>query len=153
MRHQFDQVDRQIMQILQKNARTSLKDIAAQIFLSSPATSARIEKLEREGYILGYHTVVNSAKLGNRIKAFVSVEVLPEKREEFLAFARECLNIIECSCMRRENQMLLEVMYANLRDLEDFVAKVKTYGRTQSQIVYSTAIEHREVSTLLCEPA
>lgn len=153
MRHQLDQIDRKIMQILQENARTSLKDIAAQIFLSSPATSARIEKLEREGYILGYHTVVNSAKLGKRIKAFVSVDVIPEKREEFLDFARECLNVIECSCMRRENQLLLEVVYSDMKDLEQFVSQVKTYGRTQSQVVYSTAIEHREVSTLLCEPA
>ena len=56
MRQQLDSVDRKILHILQENARTSLKDIAAQEFLSSPATSARIDKLERQGYILGYHT-------------------------------------------------------------------------------------------------
>ena len=42
----LDNIDRKIIQILQKNARTPLKEIAAQVFLSSPSVSARIEKLE-----------------------------------------------------------------------------------------------------------
>lgn len=41
--------------MLQNNARIPLKEIAAQVFLSSPAVSARIERLEKKGYILGYH--------------------------------------------------------------------------------------------------
>ena len=45
----LDKVDKKIIQILQKNARTPLKEIAAQVFLSSPSVSARIEKLEHEG--------------------------------------------------------------------------------------------------------
>lgn len=49
----LDKVDKKIIQILQKNARTPLKEIAAQVFLSSPSVSARIEKLEHEGVITG----------------------------------------------------------------------------------------------------
>lgn len=41
----LDKVDKKIIQILQKNARTPLKEIAAQVFLSSPSVSARIENL------------------------------------------------------------------------------------------------------------
>ena len=48
----LDNIDRKIIQILQKNARTPLKEIAAQVFLSSPSVSARIEKLEEEGVSL-----------------------------------------------------------------------------------------------------
>ena len=42
----MDNIDRKILTILQQNARTPLKVIAEQVFLSSPAVSARIERLE-----------------------------------------------------------------------------------------------------------
>lgn len=47
----MDTIDRKILTILQQNARTPLKVIAEQVFLSSPAVSARIERLESAGYI------------------------------------------------------------------------------------------------------
>ena len=50
MKRKLDFIDHQIISLLQQNARMSLKDLASQIYLSSPATSARLEKLEREGY-------------------------------------------------------------------------------------------------------
>ena len=45
----MDNIDRRILTILQENARTPLKAIAEQVFLSSPAVSARIERLEQAG--------------------------------------------------------------------------------------------------------
>ena len=45
----LDDIDRKILKILQENARTSLKTIAEKTFLSSPAVSARIEKMEKAG--------------------------------------------------------------------------------------------------------
>lgn len=153
MKQQLDSVDRKILHILQKNARTSLKDIASQVYLSSPATSARIDKLEREGYILGYHMCVNKEKLGNRIRAFVNVEILPGKREAFLELARGCNNVIECSCITGDDAMLLEVAYSSTRELESFVSQARRFGKTQTQIVFSTVIEHREISPLIGETA
>ena len=63
----MDDIDRKILRLLQDNARISLKTIAENTFLSSPAVSARIEKLEKDGIISGYHAQVNPMKLGYRI--------------------------------------------------------------------------------------
>ena len=49
----MDDIDRKILKLLQDNARISLKTMAENTFLSSPAVSARIEKLERDGVIAG----------------------------------------------------------------------------------------------------
>ena len=49
----MDEIDRKILKLLQDNARVSLKTIAEHTFLSSPAVSARIERLEKEGIITG----------------------------------------------------------------------------------------------------
>ena len=55
----MDLIDRKILNILQENARTPLKTIAEQVFLSSPAVSARIERLEAAGLISGYQRANN----------------------------------------------------------------------------------------------
>lgn len=60
----MDNIDRKILTILQQNARTPLKVIAEQVFLSSPAVSARIERLEAAGYILGYQAQLSCAAMG-----------------------------------------------------------------------------------------
>ena len=46
MRHELDHIDAKILNLLRENARMPLKEIAEHVFLSSPAVSARIERLE-----------------------------------------------------------------------------------------------------------
>ena len=53
--NELDHIDREILKMLQENARMSLKDIAKQVFLSSPAVSVRIDNLVESGYIEGFH--------------------------------------------------------------------------------------------------
>ena len=59
----LDSVDLKILELLQWNARMTLKEISETVYLTSPAVSARIEKLERCGIIEGYHAKVNTAAL------------------------------------------------------------------------------------------
>ena len=59
----MDLVDKKIVELLQNNARMTLKEISAQVYLTSPAVSARIDKMEREGIIEGYHAKINQKAL------------------------------------------------------------------------------------------
>ena len=72
---ELDHVDREILRMLQENARMSLKDIAEAVFLSSPAVSVRIDNMIEAGYIEGFHATVNPVKMGYHIKAFINLEV------------------------------------------------------------------------------
>ena len=55
MKKSLDAIDEKIVELLQDNARIAIKEIAAQVFLSSPAVTARMERLETRGIIKGYH--------------------------------------------------------------------------------------------------
>ena len=68
----MDDNDIKLISLLQDNARNTLKKLSEQIFLSSPAVAARIEKLQRDGIITGYHADVNYEKLGYHIIAFIN---------------------------------------------------------------------------------
>ena len=105
----MDDIDRKILKLLQDNARVSLKTIAENTFLSSPAVSARIEKLEKDGVIAGYHAQVDPMKLGYHIIAFINLDVTPEDKPKFYAYAESIPNVLECNCVTGEYSMLLKV--------------------------------------------
>lgn len=107
----LDKIDRRIMEILQQDARTPIKDIAKEVFLTSPAVSARINRLVEEGYIVGFHAEINPKKLGYHIKAFINLEVQPEDKSEFYPYIEKCPNVIECNCVTGDYSMILEVQF------------------------------------------
>lgn len=139
----MDDIDRKILTLLQKNARISLKTIAEQTYLSSPAVSARIEKLEKEGVIAGYHAQLDPVKLGYHIIAFINLNVLPEDKPKFYAFAENVPNVLECSCVTGEYSMLMKVAFASTMELDAFIGQIQQFGKTSTQIVFSTHVGPR----------
>ena len=143
MKTSLDAIDEKIIELLQENARISIKDIAAQVFLSSPAVTARIERLEKNGFVLGYHAQVNAEALGYQIKAFIHLDLEPVQKEEFYPFIATIPNVIECNCVTGEYAMLIEVAFSNTTELDVFINNLQHFGKTKTQIVFSTAVEHR----------
>lgn len=141
----MDDIDRKILRLLQENARISLKSIAENTFLSSPAVSARIEKMEKEGAIVGYHALIDPMKLGYHILAFINLNVLPEDKPRFYAYAESVSNVLECSCVTGEYSMLLKVAFQSTVELDIFVGQLQKFGKTCTQIVFSTHVGPRGV--------
>lgn len=70
----MDAVDEQILDILTKNARTPVSEIARAVKLSSAPVSRRIERLERDGIIHGYVAVVDRHRIG-QLEAFTEIRL------------------------------------------------------------------------------
>ena len=139
----MDNIDRKILTILQQNARTPLKVIAEQVFLSSPAVSARIERLEAAGYILGYQAQLSCAAMGYQIKAFINLEIEPSQKPEFYPYIEGCPNVMECDCVTGDYSMFIKVCFHTTQELDQFINQLHRFGRTRTQIVFSTPVEHR----------
>lgn len=141
----MDSIDKKIIQLLGDNARTSLKEIAAETFLSSPAVSTRIARLENEGIITGYSAQINLHKLGYHITAFINLELSPKQKPTFYPFVKACPNILECNCVTGEYSMLLKVAFPSTVELDGFIGELQQFGKTYTQIVFSTSIEPRGI--------
>ncbi|MGN0775859.1 MAG: Lrp/AsnC family transcriptional regulator [Candidatus Ventricola sp.] len=141
----MDNIDRKILTLLQENARTPLKVIAEQVFLSSPAVSARIERLEAAGLITGYQAQLSAAAMGYQIKAFISLEIEPKQKPEFYPYVEKCPNVMECNCVTGDYSMLLKVCFHTTQELDQFINQLDQFGRTRTQIVFSTPVEHRGI--------
>ena len=142
----MDNIDKQILSMLQQNARTPLKVLAEKVFLSSPAVSARIKQLENDGVITGYRAEMNPAKLGCFITAFINIAMDGSRKEEFYEFADKCPNVTECNFITGDYSMLLKVAFPTTFELDVFVGELQKFGKTQTTIVFSTPIKPRGIS-------
>ena len=141
----MDNIDLKIISILQKEARIPLKALAERVFLSSPATAARIDRLEKEGIISGYHASVNLKKLGFPIIAFINLELRPDQKPEFYPFICSHPNVLECSCVTGHFAMHIKVAFDTTENLDQFIGILQKYGSTETQIAFSTPQEPRGV--------
>ena len=140
----IDDTDRQILSLLKYNARIPAKRIAEKTFLSPTAIATRIERLEEEGYITGYHAHLNPELLGFQVKAFINLEVDPVRKKEFYPYIQSQLNVVECNCVTGDFSMLVEVLFPTTSDLDVFINELQHFGRTKTLIVFSTSVEHRD---------
>ena len=141
----LDIIDIKIINFLQKNARMQIKDIAKEVYLSSPAVSTRIERLEKAGIIKGYHASIDMVKMGYYIKAFIDVVIPPDKKAEFYKYIEKVKNVIECNFVTGEFSMHLKTVFHTTQDLDEFVMQLQNFGPTRTQIVFSTNVEPRGV--------
>jgi Lrp/AsnC family leucine-responsive transcriptional regulator len=66
----LDRIDRDLVQLLRQNARSTFAELGARVHLSAPAVKRRLDRLEQSGVITGYTALVDHAKLGRPLQAF-----------------------------------------------------------------------------------
>ena len=142
----MDAADRAILKALVKNARTPMKELAKEAYLSAPATSARVSRLEADGVIRGYQTVLDPQMLGYQILAFVNVAVSPDRRPAFRELLQDCPNVLACHHVTGNYSLILKVAFPNTRELDSFVGRLQEFGTTQTQVVFSTLVEPRQIT-------
>ena len=139
----MDAIDYKIVRLLQDNGRMSIKKIAETIHLTPPAVAGRIKKLEESGIISYYEAVVDHKKLGMNIKAIINIIMGPEKRREFIEFARNKDSILECHHVTGGSTMSIKAIFKDMSELDSLVGQIQQYGNTQTLIVLSTPIKRR----------
>jgi Lrp/AsnC family leucine-responsive transcriptional regulator len=142
----LDKIDKRIIELLQENARYPLKYLASEVFLSSPAVSSRIERLEKSGIIKGYHATIDPISLGYHITAFINLSLDPKQKPEFYPFISACPNVLECDCVTGNFSMHMKVCFPSTQELDTFIGQLQQFGNTETQIVFSTPVEMRGIS-------
>ena len=140
----MDTADRIILKTLAENARTPIKGLAEKAFLSSPAVSARVDRLEKSGIIRSYQAELDLKALGFEILAFINLSMLPERRNEFLSWIESCSNVLECHHVTGAYSLLMKAAFEGTAQMEEFVGKLQEFGSTQTQVVFSTLVEPRQ---------
>ena len=123
----LDRIDRKILQVLQAEGRRSNLKLAEAVALSPAAVLARVQRLTREGFILGYEARLNPLKLGAGMLVFVEVlldRTTPNVFEAFKAAVQVQPQILECHMVAGGFDYLLKTRMADMQAYRDFAGTV-----------------------------
>lgn len=123
----IDRIDQRILSALQADGRLSNLKLAEAVALSPTAVLARVQRLTREGYILGYEARLNPLKLGRGMMVFVEVlldRTTPNVFEQFRAAVQAQEAILECHMVAGGFDYLLKTRMADMAAYRAFAGRV-----------------------------
>lgn len=124
---EIDRIDIKILSTLQADGRISNLKLAEQVALSPTAVLTRVQKLTREGYILGYEARLNPLKLEAGMLIFVEVlldRTTPNVFDAFKAAAQVRPEIMECHMVAGGFDYLLKTRVADMEAYRSFAGDV-----------------------------
>lgn len=126
MQDKLDAIDREILKILEKDAKTIAKDIAEHLGLTKTPVYERIRRLEQEGFIKNYAAIINKDRVEQSITVFSFVSLEAQKghlMDDFLNQVKQLHEVTECFVVGGEFDFLLKVI---VKDLDAYYAFAKS---------------------------
>ena len=115
----LDRTDIRILDILQNDGRISNIKLAEEVNLSPTAVLARVQKLTKDGYILGYEAKLNPEKLNNNFVVFVEVlldRTTPNALEDFSIVVGDYPEIVECHMISGGFDFVIKIRCASMEE-------------------------------------
>lgn len=141
----LDEIDVKILKLLQQDARISIKNISEKVFVSQPTVSARIDNLVKKGIIKGFYTEIDNSIYDNVIKCYIQIEVSPNLKEELYEKIKNTPSVVECDRVTGEYSLILKMIFNNTIEMDKYINEFQHYGRTKTQIIFSSIVSHRGV--------
>jgi Lrp/AsnC family transcriptional regulator, leucine-responsive regulatory protein len=138
-----DDVDRRILEQLQADGRLSLAELGRRVSLSAPAVAERVQRLERDGVITGYHARVSPRAIGYPVSAVVRVAPTSGSLDRIREIARGTPEVVECHRITGEDCFFLRVYLRSLDELEPVLDRFTPYGRTTTSLIHSSPVADR----------
>ena len=123
----LDRIDRKILSILQEDGRIANLKLAEAVALSPTAVLARVQRLTRDGFILGYEARLNPLKLGAGMLVFVEVlldRTTPNVFDQFKAAVQVHPELMECHMVAGGFDYLLKTRSADMNAYRVFAGNV-----------------------------
>jgi DNA-binding Lrp family transcriptional regulator len=120
-----DRLDRRILEELQLDARITNQELAKRVGLSPAPCWRRLKRLEAEGFISGYATLLSAAAIGLAVQAYALVSLEnhhPQTVQQFDQMVRERPEVLECHSMSGPNDYLLRIVAASMEAYERFLS-------------------------------
>lgn len=138
----LDKLDRHILDLLQRDGRMSMTDLAEAVGLTVTPCIERVRRLEREGIIMGYHARVAPTALDAGLLVFVEVSISSKSERSFEDFRREVLcipHVQECHLVSGDFDYMIKARIKEIGQyrslLGDILLRLPGVTQTKSCIV------------------
>lgn len=139
----IDATDRLLLEALTRNARMSLKELAAYAGLSSPSAAERIRKLEERGVIRGFTVEIDPAALGYTLEAVVRIRPLPGKLHVVQKLIEEIPEVIACDKVTGDDCFVARLHARSLVELDAMLDRIADKASTSTSLVKAHTVARR----------
>ncbi|GIL26018.1 Lrp/AsnC family transcriptional regulator [Actinocatenispora comari] len=153
----MDELDSALVQLLQRDARQTNRELARQLGIAPSTCLERVRSLERRGVIRGYHAEIDTAALNRGVQAFVAVQIRPLSRtviDSFTEFVAGLPQVVSAFVVAGGDDFLIHVAVQDLDHLHAFLVDRLSRRREiisyRSSVIYQQA--HNTVLAALDEP-
>ncbi len=141
----LDDLDRKILEQLERDGRATLADVGAAVGLSASAVKRRVDRLHATGVIVGYSAIVDPGALGDRLEAFMELycadSVAPA---DLLAAVAEIPAVVAAHTVAGDADAVVRVRVEGIDELERVIERLRrhpTVMRTRTMVALSTLVE------------
>ncbi len=146
----LDELDLQLLDALQRNARSTFAELGALVGLKPPAVHDRVKRLEGRGYVRGYSAQLDGRRLGFELCALVSCYTTPDcSYDAFTGTLADFPEVAEVHSVAGEESFVLKVLTRSTAHLDELLSRLKSVrgmARTKTTIVLSTPFERVGIS-------
>ena len=139
----LDDLDRKLLDILVKDSRTSLKELAQQVGLSSPSVSERLRRLEERGVIRAFTVEIDPEALGFPLQAIVRVRPLPGKLHIVQQLIEEIPEFGECDKVTGDDCFVARLYVRSMGELDKLLDRIADKAETSTAIIKAQPIRRR----------
>ena len=141
----LDDVDRKILDHLERDGRATLADVGEAVGLSASAVKRRVDRLERSGVIVGYAAIVDPAAVGDRLEAFIELycadTVAPG---DLLSSVTDLDSVVAAHTVAGDADAVVRVRVEGIEALERAIEQLRRdpkIMRTRTMVALSTLVE------------
>lgn len=124
---ELDRIDRKILDVLQKNGRISITDLAEQVGLSATPCSERVKRLERDGIIAGYYARIDPKAFGLSLLVFVEIKLSAKSGDVFDRVKLELQylpEVMECHLVSGDFDYLIKARIPEMSDYRRLLGEI-----------------------------
>ena len=140
---QLDKIDRVILAALTENGRMTVCELAAQMNLSSPTVTDRINKMKDAGAIRGFKVMVDPKVFGLVVTAHVRMYAMPGQGEKVAQMLSETPEVVKADRVTGADCFVATVVVCDTQKLKAVIEPFELFASTDTAIVLSPTVALR----------
>jgi DNA-binding Lrp family transcriptional regulator len=142
----LDELDRKILQHLERDGRATLAEVGEAVGLSASAVKRRVDRLEADGVIVGYGARVSPEALGAQLEAFIELTCVDDIAPADLGSVRDLPEVVAAHTVAGDADALVRIRVDGMAGLERAIERLRrdpNVRRTKTMVVLSTLLDQR----------
>ena len=132
----IDEIDRKIIKILQRDARTPFTEVGRELDISDATVHVRVKRMLAEDIIKRYTVIVNDEVLGKKVSSFVMLNINPGSLYGVIEQLLDMEIVNEIYEIHGSNDLILKIWAANLDEMRDYLLKIREIPNvTSSELI------------------